>query len=198
MSKNGDGDVSNTNSDLELSRINNNLNNELTTTDIIHQDKVQHSTSTASALDGVCESSAGISSITSPLSQVASSIAPNLRLDFLSKSPPESPIYHSGCGTGMSVLQGHYEHRHHQQNTADSVAGELTVPLYYTGKNILVTGATGFIGKVLIEKLLRCCPDLECIYCIIRPKKEQSIKARLDEVIGSKVDMIIIRKCHFF
>jgi FlaA1/EpsC-like NDP-sugar epimerase len=30
----------------------------------------------------------------------------------------------------------------------------LSIPEYYTDKNIFITGATGFIGKVLIEKIL--------------------------------------------
>ncbi|KAJ8958400.1 hypothetical protein NQ318_002182 [Aromia moschata] len=36
---------------------------------------------------------------------------------------------------------------------------EMSIPQYFAGKNIFVTGATGFIGKALVEKLLRSCPD---------------------------------------
>ena len=39
---------------------------------------------------------------------------------------------------------------------------------FYQGKNILVFGSTTFAGKVLIEKLLRSCPDLNKIYCPIK------------------------------
>jgi fatty acyl-CoA reductase len=31
---------------------------------------------------------------------------------------------------------------------------------FYRGKNILITGVTGFLGKVILEKLLRTCPDV--------------------------------------
>ena len=41
---------------------------------------------------------------------------------------------------------------------------------YFAGKTLMLTGGTGFIGKVLVEKLLRCCPDVEKIYLLIRPK----------------------------
>lgn len=71
--------------------------------------------------------------------------------------------------------------------------GELTVPASYAGKGVLITGATGFIGKVLLEKLLRCCPDLDCIYCLVRPQAEQTVQNRLDEVTNSEVGITIIR-----
>lgn len=65
--------------------------------------------------------------------------------------------------------------------------GELTIPKFYSGKNIFVTGATGFMGKVLIEKLIRCCPDLNLIYCLIRPKNNQDIQRRVNELTDSKL-----------
>lgn len=42
---------------------------------------------------------------------------------------------------------------------------------FYSGKSILITGATGFCGKVLVEKLLRDCGGLEKIYVVAREKK---------------------------
>ena len=69
--------------------------------------------------------------------------------------------------------------------------GELTVPKFYAGKNVFVTGATGFMGKVLIEKLLRCCPDVNVIYCLIRPKNNQDIQQRISELTDSKVCAIL-------
>lgn len=38
------------------------------------------------------------------------------------------------------------------------------------------------MGKVLIEKLLRSCPDIKCIYVLMRPKREKSIEKRLKEI----------------
>ncbi|GFO26843.1 fatty acyl-coa reductase [Plakobranchus ocellatus] len=75
----------------------------------------------------------------------------------------------------------------HRTRTISATSGEVSVPMFFTGKSVLVTGATGFIGKVLIEKLLRCCPDLACVYCLIRPKNNQEISARLEEITSSKV-----------
>lgn len=44
---------------------------------------------------------------------------------------------------------------------------------YFAGKTLMLTGGTGFIGKVLVEKILRCCPDVDKIYLLIRPKAGQ-------------------------
>ena len=58
-----------------------------------------------------------------------------------------------------------------------------TIPEFYANQEIFVTGGTGFMGKVLIEKLLRSCPDLKKIYVLIRPKKGKLIDERLRDVI---------------
>jgi len=44
---------------------------------------------------------------------------------------------------------------------------------FYSGRHVLITGSTGFLGKVLIEKLLRCFPDIGTVYLLIRPSKKQ-------------------------
>ncbi|KAK3098894.1 hypothetical protein FSP39_024069 [Pinctada imbricata] len=49
---------------------------------------------------------------------------------------------------------------------------------FYAGKSIFITGATGFVGKVLVEKLLRECPELKCIYLLIRAKNSQGTSDR--------------------
>ena len=42
---------------------------------------------------------------------------------------------------------------------------------FFEGQNIFVTGGSGFLGKVLLEKLLRACPDVGNIFVLVRPKK---------------------------
>jgi alcohol-forming fatty acyl-CoA reductase len=42
---------------------------------------------------------------------------------------------------------------------------------FYCGKNVFITGATGFCGKVLVEKLLRVCESIGKIYILVRKKK---------------------------
>lgn len=49
---------------------------------------------------------------------------------------------------------------------------------WYGGKNVLVTGATGFVGKCLVEKLLRDCPDIGDVYIMIRNKRGHEFEQR--------------------
>lgn len=56
------------------------------------------------------------------------------------------------------------------------------VQSFYKGKTIFITGASGFMGKVLLEKLLYSCSDLDKIYILMRPKKGLSIESRIDNM----------------
>lgn len=58
---------------------------------------------------------------------------------------------------------------------------------FYRGKNVLVTGGTGFIGRLLIEKLLRI--NVRQIILLSRPKKGKTVQQRCDELFGSVVFM---------
>ncbi len=49
---------------------------------------------------------------------------------------------------------------------------------FFAGKSVLVTGVTGFLGKVLVEKILRGLPGIGRVYLLIRPTQ------RADRVVG--------------
>lgn len=57
-----------------------------------------------------------------------------------------------------------------------------TIPNFYRDRDVFVTGATGLIGKVLIEKLLRSCPDVRRVFVLLREKKSKDIATRLEEM----------------
>ncbi|XP_049883818.1 fatty acyl-CoA reductase wat-like [Pectinophora gossypiella] len=59
--------------------------------------------------------------------------------------------------------------------------GESQIQKLFSGTTVLVTGGTGFLGKLLVEKLLRSCPDLRKLYLLARPKKNKDIAKRLQE-----------------
>ncbi|XP_046837370.1 fatty acyl-CoA reductase wat-like [Vespa crabro] len=54
---------------------------------------------------------------------------------------------------------------------------------FYDDESVFLTGGTGFMGKLLIEKLLRGCPGIRCIYILIRSKKGKNVLERLDELM---------------
>lgn len=62
-----------------------------------------------------------------------------------------------------------------------------TIPEYYAGKNVLISGATGFMGKVLLEKLLRSCPDVRTVYVMVRAKGGQNPQDRISGMLGCKL-----------
>lgn len=61
---------------------------------------------------------------------------------------------------------------------------------FYKGRSILITGATGFVGKVLVEKLLRSCSQLNCIYLLMRPKSGVDMKTRFSELLNASVSVL--------
>lgn len=51
---------------------------------------------------------------------------------------------------------------------------------FYKDKVILVSGGTGFLGKTLIEKLLRSCNGVKRIFVLLRSKKGKSASERIE------------------
>ncbi|XP_046651701.1 putative fatty acyl-CoA reductase CG5065 isoform X2 [Daphnia pulicaria] len=64
---------------------------------------------------------------------------------------------------------------------------KVSIQDFYVGRSIFITGATGFMGKVLVEKLLRSCPGIDRVYLLIRPKTDKDVRFRLQEMIKCKL-----------
>lgn len=77
-----------------------------------------------------------------------------------------------------------------ETDVVTSVTRTLTansIDAFYTGTVVLVTGATGFLGKALLEKLLRSCPRLGSVFVLIRPKKGCTMEQRFNELVQNSV-----------
>src|SRR5262245_46371507 len=62
-----------------------------------------------------------------------------------------------------------------------------TIQEYYAGKTVLVTGATGFLGKALLEKALRSLGNIGKIYLLIRPRERGSRSVPADQRFRDEV-----------
>ncbi|CAB4313729.1 unnamed protein product [Prunus armeniaca] len=59
---------------------------------------------------------------------------------------------------------------------------------YLQNKTILVTGATGFLGMVFVEKILRVQPDVKRLYLMLRASDTKSATDRMhDQIIGKEL-----------
>ena len=54
--------------------------------------------------------------------------------------------------------------------------------IFFAGCNVFITGATGYLGGVLLFKLLSYCPDIGKLYLLIRGKKGESPEERLADI----------------
>lgn len=59
---------------------------------------------------------------------------------------------------------------------------------FYRNATILITGGTGFVGKVLIQKLLRTF-QLRKIYMLIRCKNNMTVEQRLEQYFNESVSV---------
>jgi hypothetical protein len=64
------------------------------------------------------------------------------------------------------------------------MAGDIQ---FYEGRHIFVTGASCFLGKVLLEKLLRACPDAGNIFVLVGPNKGKEPSEDVQNIISLTV-----------
>ena len=59
---------------------------------------------------------------------------------------------------------------------------------FYEGKTIFLTGTTGFVGKVVLEKIIRCLPNFKKLFVMVRDKKGMSVQQRFEkEILASEI-----------
>ncbi|KAI5412412.1 fatty acyl-CoA reductase 3 [Lathyrus oleraceus] len=63
---------------------------------------------------------------------------------------------------------------------------------FLEGKTILVTGATGFLAKIFVEKILRVQPNVKKLYLLLRAKDSESATQRFrNEIIGKDLFKLV-------
>lgn len=63
-----------------------------------------------------------------------------------------------------------------------------TIQQFYYKKSIFLTGATGFMGKVLLDKVLRTC-DIDTFFVMVRNKKGKGMQSRIEEIFDDPVSI---------
>ncbi len=64
---------------------------------------------------------------------------------------------------------------------------KLKIKEFFKDKKILLTGCTGFLGKVLVEKILRSIPQIGKIYLLVRGKRNMNASERLLDILSSRL-----------
>ncbi|KAG7295471.1 hypothetical protein JYU34_021665 [Plutella xylostella] len=65
--------------------------------------------------------------------------------------------------------------------------GDSDIQRLYEGAVVFITGGTGFLGKQLVEKLLRACRGIKKVYLLSRSKKGKSMAERLKTTLEDPV-----------
>lgn len=71
---------------------------------------------------------------------------------------------------------------------------ESSIKKFYDGAEIFITGGSGFVGRVLVEKLLRSCEGISKIYLLMRSKKGIEAKKRIEKLTDCMVKILNLYK----
>lgn len=66
---------------------------------------------------------------------------------------------------------------------------------FYKNSVIFMTGSTGFLGQVMLEKLLRSCPEISTIYILVRNKKGKNVESRVEEIFDDVIFERLKKEC---
>lgn len=69
----------------------------------------------------------------------------------------------------------------------DKSLPESYIANWFQNQVIFITGGTGFMGKVLVEKLLRDCPEIKKCYLLMRTKRGIEPEQRREDYINHMV-----------
>jgi len=70
----------------------------------------------------------------------------------------------------------------------------MDIENFYKGKTLFITGTTGFVGKVILEKILRSLSSIKRVYIMVRAKKGFTPMQRLAEIFSSELFTTLFQK----
>ena len=89
---------------------------------------------------------------------------------------PSTPT--SRCGALRARRTG-------RSSTTMSDPSPISIRRTFAGKHVLLTGASGFVGKVWLALMLERAPEIERIYVLLRSKSLVSARARFEKIVNS-------------
>ncbi len=101
-----------------------------------------------------------------------------------------------GAKTGGRGPSGHLRPAPPSTPPAAAAAGPFDVGRALAGRRILVTGATGFVGKVALSMLLHRYPEVGKVFVLVRPGTGGSAEARFFDKVAESRPFDPLREAH--
>ena len=78
--------------------------------------------------------------------------------------------------------------------------GDSEILQTFRGSHVFIIGADGFLGQVLVEKLLRTC-EVDKLYLLMKPEEDKTEQECLENFFVGKVSLFIVSltlSCMFY
>ncbi|CAK1593081.1 unnamed protein product [Parnassius mnemosyne] len=85
----------------------------------------------------------------------------------------------------MFALEKEALMRQHRM-AAITASGNSSIERFYAGSTVFVTGGSGFVGKLLVEKLFRSC-NVNKVFLLLRSKKDKNAQQRANDILMDPV-----------
>ncbi|KAK1118141.1 hypothetical protein K0M31_008560 [Melipona bicolor] len=74
-----------------------------------------------------------------------------------------------------------------RRSTKEESNCKSQIQKFYAGKHILLTGCTGYLGTIILEKILRTCAEISKLYILVREKRNVAIEDRMKKLFENEV-----------